>query len=108
MTNHAHLTEARTALQKAEHPILLHGEKNALLIYGPLWFATLDKILAKEFPDKYLGIEVDAGDRADLAHEALRIGLKRLIFSGHQRAAIALQDIAFQRGAKLTIKSPDT
>jgi len=103
MANCAHLDEARLALQKSPKPILLPTPKNALSIYGPQWFAALDRKLAFEFPEIYLGIEIDAGDRADLAHEALRLGLKHLIFSGHPHAASALQDIARTLNANIRI-----
>lgn len=50
--------------------------------------------LAAEYPELKPVVAVDCGDRADLAHEAMRLGLKRIVFHGDPRAAARLADIA--------------
>ncbi len=104
--NAAHLAEAQRQLQSADRPLLLKSPKDALANYGVLWFVEIDRILRSEFPDRYLGIEIDAGERADLAVEAMRLGLHYLAFSGHPEAAKALLSIARQLGAQIRLSQP--
>jgi hypothetical protein len=47
-----------------------------------------------EYPDQKPVVAVDCGDRADLAHDALRLGLKSIVFRGDPRTAEKLADIA--------------
>lgn len=99
--NLAHLQEAQARLEASAEPLLLESPKDALSIFGVLWFVELDRTLREKYPDRYLGMEIDAGSRADLAHAALREGLKFLRFSGQADAARALQDIARQKAGKV-------
>jgi hypothetical protein len=50
--------------------------------------------LAADYPDLKPVIAVDCGDRADLAHDAMRLGLKSIVFRGDPATAAKLADIA--------------
>lgn len=98
------LGEARAAIEAARSRGVaaeLESPPGAASVYGVLWFAELNRILAAAFADGTFTLTLDCGDRADLAHAALVEGIKRIRFSGHPDAAAALRDIARQLGAEL-------
>jgi fructose/tagatose bisphosphate aldolase len=91
------LAEARAALDAARaagEAIHLASPPDAAIQYGVLYFVKLTETLAAEYPELKPVIAVDCGDRADLAHDALRFGLKSIVFRGDPRAAEKLADIA--------------
>jgi hypothetical protein len=100
----ANLDEARAAIAAARSRGVaaeLESPPDAASVYGVLWFAEMNRLLATEFPGDAFILTLDCGDRADLAHAALAEGLKRIRFRGHARAAAALRDIATQLGAEV-------
>jgi fructose/tagatose bisphosphate aldolase len=91
------LAEARAALDAAREAgdaIALASPPDAAIQYGVLYFVKLAETLAAEYPELKPVIAVDCGDRADLAHDALRFGLKSIVFRGDPRTAEKLADIA--------------
>ena len=93
----ANLAEARAALDAARasgETIALASPPDALIQYGILFFVELTEALAAEYPDFAPVIAADCGDRADLAHDAMRLGLKSIVFRGDPRMAESLADIA--------------
>jgi hypothetical protein len=50
--------------------------------------------LRAEYPELKTDIAVDCGDRADLAHDAMRLGLKSIVFRGDAAMAEKLAEIA--------------
>ena len=95
------LAEARAALDAARasndhggEPIALVSPPDAAIQYGVLYFVKLTETLAAEYPELKPVIAVDCGDRADLAHDAMRFGLKSIVFRGDPRTAEKLADIA--------------
>jgi fructose/tagatose bisphosphate aldolase len=93
----ANLTQARAALDAARaagEGIALASPPDAAIQYGVLYFVKLAEALAGEYPELKPVIAVDCGDRADLAHDALRFGLKSIVFRGDPRTAEKLADIA--------------
>ena len=60
----------------------------------------LAECLRAEYPELKTDIAVDCGDRADLAHDAMRLGLKSLVFRGDARMAEKLGEIAGTLGVK--------
>ena len=64
----------------------------------------LSEALAAEYPDLKPVIAVDCGDRADLAHDAMRLGLKSVVFRGDPRSAEKLADIAANLGVTFEAK----
>jgi hypothetical protein len=106
----ASLPEARAAIEAARSSGVvaeLESPPDAASIYGVLWFAELNRALSAEYPHVPFTLALDCGARADLAHAALVEGIKRIRFSGHPKAAKALQDIARQIGAEL-VATPST
>ena len=62
--------------------------------YGVLYFVAMTERLAAEYPELRPEIAVDCGDRADLAHAAMRQGLRNILFHGDPRMAEKLAGIA--------------
>jgi hypothetical protein len=87
---HAALDAARAAGET----IALASPPDAAIQYGVLFYAKLSERLAAEYPELKPVIAVDCGDRADLAHDAMRFGLKSIVFRGDPRTAEKLADIA--------------
>ena len=101
------LAEARAALaaaREAGETIALASPEDAALQYGVLFYVQLSETLAAEYPELKPSIAVDCGDRADLAHDAMRLGLKHLVFRGDPRSAEKLADIASGLGVKFEAK----
>jgi len=93
----ANLPQARAALDAARasgETIALASPLDAAIQYGVLFYVKLAEQLAAEYPDLKPVIAVDCGDRADLAHDAMRLGLKSIVFRGDPEAAGKLADIA--------------
>jgi hypothetical protein len=101
------LAEARVALDAAraagEMPALA-SPPDAAIQYGVLFYVKLSEALAAEYPDLKPVIAVDCGDRADLAHDAMRLGLKSITFRGDPRSAEKLADIAANLGVSFATK----
>ena len=73
----ATLDEARAAIEAARSSgavAELESPPGAASVYGVLWFAEINRLLAAEFPGGAFVLELDCGDRADLAHAALARG----------------------------------
>lgn len=95
------LAEARTALEAARvsrEPVALASPPDAAISYGVLFYVQLAEALAAEYPDLQPVVALDCGDRADLAHDAMRLGLKSIVFRGDPRSAEKLADIAASLG----------
>jgi hypothetical protein len=80
--------------------IALASPPDAAIQYGVLFYVKLAEQLTAESPALSPVLAVDCGDRADLAHDAMRLGLKSIVFRGDARAADKLADIAAQLGIK--------
>ena len=78
---------------------------DALIQYGVLFFVRLTERLAVEYPELKPVISVDCGDRADLAHDAMRLGLKSIVFRGDPGMAEKLADIAASLGIRFESNS---
>jgi hypothetical protein len=97
------LAEARAALDAARasgEAIELRSPPDAAIQYGVLHFVKLTEALADQYPERKPHVAVDCGDRADLAHAAMRLGLQSIVFRGDPRSAEKLADIAGTLGAK--------
>jgi hypothetical protein len=93
----ANLAEARAALtagRAAGERVRLQSEKDAVPRYGVLYFVRMTEQLAAEFPELKPDIAIDCGDRADLAHAAMRAGLRNIVFRGDPTMAEKLAGIA--------------
>jgi len=84
------LSEARDAGER----VRLQSTKDAVPRYGVLYFVQLTERLAAEYPELRPDIAIDCGDRADLAHAAMRAGLRNILFDGDPRMAEKLAGIA--------------
>lgn len=105
----ASLSEGRAAIAAARSRGVaaeLESPPDAAITYGVLWFSELRHMLAAEFGAGAFTLTLDCADRADLAHAALKEGLKRIRFRGHPAAAAALRDIASQCGAAVADIEP--
>jgi hypothetical protein len=93
----ANLAQARAALKAARAAgarVRLQSQKDAVPRYGVLYFVKMTELLAGEYPELKPDIAVDCGDRADLAHAAMRAGLRNIVFHGDPRMAETLAAIA--------------
>jgi hypothetical protein len=99
----ANLPQARAALDAARvtgEAIALASPPDGAIQYGVLFYVKLSEQLVAEYPELKPVIAVDCGDRADLAHDALRFGLKSIVFRGDPRTAEKLADIAGTLGVR--------
>jgi len=102
----ANLKEARAALDAARasgEKVALATEPDAAIQYGVLYFVQLAERLHAEYPELKLRLAVDCGDRADLAHAAMQLGLRHLVFRGDPMMAQKLADIASGLGVRLDL-----
>jgi hypothetical protein len=100
----SNLAQARAALDAARvagEAIALASPPDAAIQYGVLFYVKLSEQLGAEYPDLKPVIAVDCGDRGDLAHDAMRLGLKSVVFRGDLRMAEKLSDIAETLGVRL-------
>lgn len=96
----ASLAEAVAALKSAEPGQTpdLWSPPDAAGIHGVLWFLALQRELDRDHAAAGARIALDCGDRCDLAIEALRAGLSRIVLSGTDEIAKKVADIAAQLG----------
>ena len=95
------LAEARAALEAAREAgetISLASPPDAAIQLGVLFYMQLSEVLAAEYPKLKPAVALDCGDRADLAHDAMRLGLRHIVFRGDARSAAKLADIAASLG----------
>ena len=93
------------AARASGEPIRLAPPPDAVLQYGVLFFVEAIGILHTEFPELDFSLAVDCGDRADLAHAALKHGLNYIVFRGDRRVAEKLIDIA--QGLSATVETAE-
>ena len=74
--------------------VRLQSERDAVPRYGVLYFVLMTEQLAAEYPELKPDIAIDCGDRADLAHAAMRAGLRNIVFHGDPSLAAKLAGIA--------------
>lgn len=79
-------------------PVLLLTPEESAPALGTLWARELAAHLRREVPQADLLLLFDCGDRAALAHEALRAGAPGVCFTGPQDEARALAEIAATLG----------
>ena len=102
----AALDAARVQGEAAGETIALASPPDAMIQYGVLFFVKLCEQLSAEYPELKPVIAVDCGDRADLAHDAMRLGLKSIVFRGDPRMAETLAAIAGTLGVKFESHAP--
>jgi hypothetical protein len=78
-----------------DQTIALVSPPDAAIQYGVLFYVKLSERLAADYPELRPVIAVDCGDRADLAHDAMRARVcKSIVFRGDPAAADKLADIS--------------
>lgn len=75
-------------------------------IHGVLWYVGLQQLAQSRFPDLRPAIVLDCGDRADLAHAALREGLTAVCYRGSPAMLAKLRAIAAESGAYVETRHP--
>jgi len=75
-------------------------------IHGVLWYVGLQQLAVTRFPDLRPVIVLDCGDRADLAHAALRAGLAAICYRGSPAMLAKLRAIAAESGAQIETEHP--
>jgi len=106
----SNLPQARAALDAARvagETIGLASPRDAAIQAGVLFYVKLSEHLEAQYPELKPVIAVDCGDRADLAHDAMRFGLKSIVFRGDPRMAEKLADIAGTLGVKFESYPPN-
>jgi len=98
------LGQARGALAAAQQSgssVTLESAPGAGGYAGPAWFKLLVEEARREFPAAECEAWLDCGDEAGTVLAALRLGLKRIRFSGSDAALIRLGPVARELGAVL-------
>ena len=78
--------------------ILILTPEDSAAALGVLWSQELAGHLRREFPGADLLVAFDCGDRAALAHEALRAGAEAVCFTGPEEQARGLAEVAAALG----------
>ncbi|HEX6103793.1 MAG TPA: hypothetical protein VF031_12170 [Alphaproteobacteria bacterium] len=104
------LDQARAAVAtgvEAGVPVLILTPEDSAPALGILWSQELAAHLRREFPEADLIVAFDCGDRAALAHEALRAGAEAVCFTGPDDQARGLAEVAGALGrAFLPMRPP--
>jgi hypothetical protein len=103
------LDQARAAAAAAvelETAILLLTRADSAAALGLHWSQELANRLRREYPQADLLVAFDCGDRAALAHEALRAGGEAICFTGPENETRALAEIAASSGRVLIASRP--
>jgi hypothetical protein len=103
------LEQARAAAAAAvelETAILLLTRADSAAALGLHWSQELANRLRREYPQADLLVAFDCGDRAALAHEALRAGAEAICFTGPENETRALAEIAASSGRVLIASRP--
>jgi hypothetical protein len=103
------LDQARAATAAAvelETAILLLTRADSAAALGLHWSQELANRLRREYPQADLLVAFDCGDRAALAHEALRAGAEAICFTGPENETRALAEIAASSGRVLIASRP--
>jgi hypothetical protein len=96
------LDQARAALAAAsslKRKAVLASAAGAGCYAGPAWFKSLVEQAQAAYPEAETEAVLDCGDAAGVALAALRLGLKRVGFSGGNEARARLKEIAHALGA---------
>ncbi len=96
------LDQARAALAAAaslKRPVVLASAPGAGCYAGPSWFQSLTALAQASYPEAQMEAVLDCGAEAGVALAALRMGFKRVGFSGGAGARAKLEDIARALGA---------
>ena len=104
------LDEGRAAALAAVEPggpVLILTPEDSAAALGILWSQELAAHLRAEFPGADLIVAFDCGNRAALAHEALRAGAEAVCFTGPEEEATALADVAATLGRGFLGDRPD-
>jgi hypothetical protein len=88
---------ASAAMELGASILILTPEDSAGAL-GVLWSQELAAHLRREFPHADLIFAFDCGDRAALAHEALRAGAEAVCFTGPEEQARGLAEAAAALG----------
>jgi hypothetical protein len=103
------LDQARAAAAAAvelETAILLLTRADSAAALGLHWSQELANRLRREYSQADLLVAFDCGDRAALAHEALRAGAEAICFTGPENETRALAEIAASSGRVLIASRP--
>jgi hypothetical protein len=95
------LDQARAAVAAGAElgaPILILTPEDSAAALGVLWAQELAAHLRREFPGADLILAFGCGDRAALAHEALRAGAEAVCFTGPEDRALGLAEVAAALG----------
>ena len=95
------LEEARAALQSGAHD--LESPLYAACHAGVNMYRALVSQLAVEFPDKAYTFTLCCGDNPAIAHDALRLGFKRIRLRCSEVIGMQLQEIAAQCSAEILL-----
>ncbi len=101
--------ETRAALQAARsqgRAVFLCSPPGASSWLGAGWWAALQEKAGGEFPDVDFVLALDCGDSAGDAMAAIRAGVKALIFTGENDAALKLDNMAAQSASRLYRQHP--
>ncbi len=98
------LDHARAALAAAAElgvPVTLASAPGAAAYTGPAWFREVVAQAGAEFPQAAFEAVLDSADKPGTVLAALRMGLKRVRFTGGKAVARKLAAIAADHGAEL-------
>lgn len=105
------LGQARAALVAAaslKRKVVLASGPGAGAYAGPAWFKSLVEQAKSACPGAEAEAALDCGEAAGAALAALRMGFKRVGFSGNAQARADLEDMARALGAAIETGSDDS
>ena len=85
---------AATAGLETARPVILFTPADSAVALGTRWAPELARHLRREHPNAGILVVFDCGDRAALAHEALRAGAEAVCFTGPGEQAHGLAEVA--------------
>jgi hypothetical protein len=103
------LSQAVAALEAAAaagRAVALWSAEGAAIYAGAGWFAALERRARGSVPQARADFILDCAERADLAQEAFRAGVKGVCFTGPAGVAQRLGDIAGKWRARLHRRRP--
>ena len=98
------LEAARAALIKGECDLV--SPPSAACHAGVNYYVVMIEKLRKEFPNVPFAFHVCCGKNAAIAHDALRLGLRSIIFEGPPEVTRKLMAIADDLGASVLTRYP--
>jgi hypothetical protein len=102
----AHAVAALRAAARAGRAVTIASAKGAGIYAGPGWFGALVEAARVAVPEAHFTAVLDCADEPGAALAAIRSGIERVLFTGHEELARRLSEIARKHGVELLRERP--